>query len=205
MKNINKWINNYIKDVNLDNIEWVVLNSNEMNNFFKNNYFDMSVWEYVYDENSNFLYPTPLGMHYLNYDNPSNNKEYSFLLGIVDNNIEKKTIVAATMYLDKYFMFSDQKHPATYISTMEVNSYFRNRGLYKKMCEALINFINREQHIIITKQSDMGKQYNVLENFKKCLISKGFKNYILEDNNGLINSELHDIICINQKVLKKTN
>ena len=92
-------------------------------------------------------------------------------------------------------MFEEQEVPVTYISSMEVNSYFRNRGLYKKMCEVLINFINPNQHIITTKESKLGIKYNTFNILKNTLVSNGFEKSIFEDNNGLINSELHDVVC----------
>ena len=203
MENIHRWINNYIKNVNLDEIEWIKFNATELDTFLEDNYLDKEEWEYVHDENANSLYPTLLGMNYLNINSPINDKEYSFLLGIVDNNIGKKTIVAATIYLDEHLIFTDQERPVTYISTMEVNSFFRKRGIFKKMCEILINFVNHNQHIVTTKQTEMGlvcKTFNTLSN---TLIYNGFENYIFEDNYGMIHSELHDIVCSKQKVLKK--
>ena len=203
MKNLDKWINNYIKNVNLDEIEWIKLNTTELDSFLEDNYLDKEEWKYVHDENANSLYPTLLGMNYLNINSPINDKEYSFLLGIVDNNIGKKTIVAATIYLDEHLIFTDQDRPVTYISTMEVNSFLRKRGIFKKMCKMLINFVNPNQHIVTTKQTEMGlvcKTFNTLSN---TLIYNGFENYIFEDNYGMIHSGLHDIVCSKQKVLKK--
>ena len=117
------------------------------------------------------------------------------------NNIGKKTIVAATIYLDEYVIFTDQEIPVTYISTMEVNSFFRKRGIFKKMCGELINFINPNQHIVTTRQSEMGLMCKTFDTLKSTLISNGFMNSIFEDNNGMIHSELHDIICSKIKVL----
>ena len=34
-------------------------------------------------------------------------------------------------YNENFFIFTEQKVPITYIATVEVNSYFWNRGLYK--------------------------------------------------------------------------
>ena len=195
MKKTDKWINDYIKNIDLKKIEWIKLNCDELNYFFEQNYLDKNDWEYVCDEDANNIYPTLLGMSYLNVDNSSNVKDYNFLLGVVNNNINKKTVVCATIYLDEYFMFEEQEVPVTYISSMEVNSYFRNRGLYKKMCEVLINFINPNQHIITTKESKLGIKYNTFNILKNTLVSNGFEKSIFEDNNGLINSELHDVVC----------
>ena len=203
MENIHRWINNYIKNVNLDEIEWIKFNATELDTFLEDNYLDKEEWEYVHDENANSLYPTLLGMNYLNINSPINDKEYSFLLGIVDNNIGKKTIVAATIYLDEHLIFTDQERPVTYISTMEVNSFFRKRGIFKKMCEMLINFVNPNQHIVTTKQTEMGLMCKTFDTLQMTLISNGFINSIFEDNNDMIHSELHDIICSKRKALKK--
>ena len=204
MNIINKWYKNYIENIALETIEWIKLDSNELDTFLENNYLDREVWEYVHDKNANSLYPTLLGMNYLNIYSPLNDKEYSFLLGIVKNNIGKKTIVAATIYLDQYYIFINQEKPITYISTMEVNSYFRNRGIYKQMCKELINYINLKQHIITTKQTEMGAKCNVFNILKNILTSNNFNNYIFEDNYSLIHSELHDAICSKEKSLKRT-
>ena len=132
MTNIEKWTNDYIKNIDSKKIEWIRLNSTELDEFLQKNYLDKELWEYVHDKEANSLYPTLLGMHYLNLYSPLNEKEYSFLLGIVNNSIGKKTIVCSITYLDEYFVFNGQEEPLTYVSTIEVNSFFRNQGLCKK-------------------------------------------------------------------------
>jgi hypothetical protein len=53
-------------------------------NFYEENYFDKDVWRYVRSEtDSTFI--VPIGLHYLNFIH--NRDDYSFLLGIVNNNI----------------------------------------------------------------------------------------------------------------------
>ena len=196
-----KWINDYIKNIDLENIEWVKLNSNQLYEFIQNNYLDKELWQYVIDGNSN-IYPRLLGMHYLNLDSPINKKEHNFLLGIVDNNIGKKTIVCAVTYLDDYFVFDNQNEPLTYVSSVEVNSFFRNQGIYKKVCEVFFEFIINNQHILISKQSEMGKKCKVHEILKDIGIKKGFDKCIWEENCGLENLKLYEIICDNQKISK---
>ena len=64
---------------------------------------------------------------------------------------------------EEYYIFTNQNTPLTYISTIEVNSYFRNKGIYKKSCKAILNFLKYDQHILISKQSEMGKKCKVFE------------------------------------------
>ena len=104
MNNTKKWVKEYTENVDLNKIEWIKLNAEDLKAFFDNNYLDKKTWEYVCDKDANTIYPTILGMNYLNFDNPINNKKYSYLLGIVSNSIGKKTVVAATIYIDKYFI-----------------------------------------------------------------------------------------------------
>lgn len=203
LMNIEKWINEYIKNLDLKNIEWIKLNSTELEEFLKKNYFDQELWEYVHDKDANRVFPTLLGMHYLNVYSPVNGKDYSFLLGVIDNSIGKKTIVCSIVYLDEYFIFNDQKEPLTYISTIEVNSFFRNKGLCKKSCEIFLNFIKPNQHILMSGQSEIGKKCKVYESLMKTAVNNGFEKYVLEDNYHLRNSELHEIVCSKSKILKK--
>ena len=71
------------------------------------------------------------------------------------------------------------------------------------MCEMLINFVNPNQHIVTTKQTEMGLMCKTFDTLQRALISNGFMNSIFEDNYGMIKSELHDIICSKRKALKK--
>lgn len=203
LKNVEKWVNEYIKNIDLKNIEWIQLNSIELDEFLQKNYLDIELWEYVHDKKANSLYPVLLGMYYLNWNSPTNEKECNFLLGVVDNSIGKKTIVGSIIYLDEYFLFNAQKEPLTYISIIEVNSFFRNKGIYKKMCEIFFDFAKPKQHILISEQTEMGKKCKVYEILKKTAIKKGFKKYILEDNYQLVYSDLREILCSKQKKLKK--
>ena len=195
-----KWINDYIKNINLENIKWLNLNALELGIFFDENYYDKEVWKYVLDKNATSLYPTPLGMYYLNLNNPMNLKKHNFFLGVVNNNIGKQTIVSAITYLDNYYLFNNQE-PLTYLITTEVSSYFRNQGIYKQMCMALFDYINYNQHILITQTSQLGEKCKVYEILKQTAIIKNFKNYILEDKGRPY--ELFNIISSKNKVLKK--
>lgn len=195
-----KWINNYIDNIDLSKIEWIKFDGEQLMTFYQENYLDEDVWQYVFSR-VNSPYVSPIGLHYLSFDYSNNN--YSFLLGIVDNYIGKKTIVSAMIYFEKYYMFENQSIPLTYISSVETNSYFWNKGIYKRLCEVVINFINSEQHILISEESDMGKRYHVVKKLEETLVKNGFKKRILVDDYlNDINLKVYDMVCGKKRTLK---
>lgn len=207
MDKYDKWKNEYINNVDVDYIEWIKLSSNELRDFIYNNYLDKEEWEYVLNEKNDSVFPTLLGMHYLNLlSHETYYGRFKYLLGIVDNNIGKKTIVGDIAYLDNYKIFTTQAFPATFISYVEINNYFQNMGLFKKMCEAFFENINQNQHIITTVESDYGKRLKALETFRKIMYGKGFNKEIIENRHDYATNErLYDILVNNKsngKILK---
>lgn len=196
-KILRRWISEYIEDVDLSKIEWLKLNNNELEKFYEENYLDIDEYKYVSDNKFGFF--TPIGLNYLSFDLLDN--KYNYLLGIVDNNIGKKTIVSAMIYLDKYYVFEEQDVPLTYISSVETNYYFRDKGLYNKLCNEVINFINPYQHILISSESDMGRRYGVINKLRNILISCGFDGLMFVDD-GLIYSNFDFYNAVNSKKRK---
>ena len=199
MNKYRKWINEYIKDIDLSNIEWVRLNSFELESFYEDNYFDKNLWEYVSDKRESVIY-SPIGLKYLSLDCYSD--KYNYLLGIVDNNIGKKTIVSVMVYMDNYFAFEEQEVPLTYISFVETNLYFLNRGIYSKLCNEVIKFINSNQHILITSESSMGREYGVIDRLRNILIKNGFEERLFVDDgfNCLDIDFYNSVMCKKRKI-----
>ena len=199
MNKYRKWINEYIENVDLSKIEWLKLNNDELEKFYEKNYLDIDEYRYVSD--NKFIFFTPIGLNYLSFD--CDDSKYNYLLGIVDNNIGKKTIVSAMVYLDKYYVFEEQEVPLTYISSVETNYYFRNKGLYKKLCNEIINFINPYQHVLISNESDMGRKYGVIEKLRSTLISCGFEGRVfVDDGYSYNNFDFYNTVNSKKRKLK---
>lgn len=200
LKRYNKWLYNYIDNVDITNIEWLNFDRNELNSFFNNNYYDEKERVFVVDGDFN----VPFGLYYLTFDRFGYGGNY--FLGVADNNIGKKTIVAVIVYLDEYYLFADQIIPVTYVSTVEVNSYFWNNGIYKKMCDQFVKIINPNQHLVVSKESEMGKLCGVVNNLDKALYNNGFSNKCIVDDYSIDNSLFRSLICNNKNILiKKKN
>lgn len=91
----------------------------------------------------------------------------------------------------------------TYISYVEVNSYFWRRGLFKQICKELMNHINPNQYIICSMESDMGKEIHIRDKLKKVLQENGFKKDIFINDYNLNNRELYNLLCGNGRKRKK--
>ncbi|MBR6690625.1 MAG: hypothetical protein IKL65_04780 [Bacilli bacterium] len=193
-----KWEKDYIDNLDLNEIEWVNLNKQQLLDFYEENYLDKKEWQYVSNMDT---WGIPLGLRYLSFR--PENKNYNYLLGLVKNNVDKKTIVAAMIYVPNYFVFTNQDIPVTFICTIETNLYFRNKGLSKQLCDQILNFINPSQHIIVTRETDMGKKYNVLNILKETLFKNGFDKTIWENDIWNYNNrEFCEAIIGKQKILK---
>ena len=201
-KQILKWEKEYIRDIDLSNIKWIKLNNQELREFYNKNYLDKDLWQFVATKTSCFI--CPLGMHYLTFDSSESRLDYKYLLGVVDNNISKKTIVASMVYLENYLFFGTEFEPITYMNTVEVNAYFRNLGIFKEMCEEAICFLNLNNNIITSPESEMGILYKTYDIFKKNLIEKGFKKEIWNERLIMQNIyEFYESLKKEQKVFKK--
>lgn len=194
-----KWEKEYIDNIDLTKIEWINLNNQQLLDFYEENYLDKKEWQYVGNMDT---WGTPLGLRYLSFR--PENKNYNYLLGMVKNNLDKKTIVSAMIYEPNYFIFKNQEIPVTFICTIETSIYFRNKGLSKQLCDQILNFINPSHHIIVTRETDMGKKCNVLNKLKESLLRNGFDKTIWENNIwNYNNKDFCEAIIGKQKILKK--
>ena len=196
-----KYKHEYNDDIDISKIEWIKLSADELKEFYDENYFDKENNRYVTSDRYYYLI-NPLGFNYLSL-NP--NKSYDYLLGVTENSIGKKTILVALTYMDKYYRYPMQTIPLTYLITIETNEFFRNKGLFNEFCNNLINFINPNQHILATKESDIGEKVHVIDREKITLIEHGYTKEIwINDENIDWNIDFYNTICPeSSKKLKK--
>lgn len=179
-----KWQSEYIDYVDISDIEWIKLNPEELQTFFDENYFDKELYKWVATYGNSFI--TPFGLHYLNFDPLGG---MTTLLGVVDNNIGKKTIVAAVVYNENYYFLQDQGAPLTYLSTIETNSFFWYQGTFKQTCDVWSKIINPKQHVMISRESETGKVVGVAKAIENALRRNGFRENIIVDENLNYGSE----------------
>ena len=199
LKHTYKWTRDYTLGVNLNKIEWIVLNPEELQKFYYDNYLDFDLWNYATDDIINHK---PVGMHYLSFSQEGPDKKY--LLGICDNKIGKKTIVACVSYVENYKIYTNQTVPLTYLCTAEVNKYFRKKGLTRVMFNEFAKVIKPNQHFLSTPESESGHRCHIFNILKECLINSGFdKSISLYDLDFDIYSEdYRNMICGEELQLK---
>lgn len=172
------WYKNYIKGINIRNIEYLNFTNDELLRFYLDNYYDIKTGEFVSSFDDSIGWLSPIGMYFLNFEKMIGMK---YVLGITDNLINKKTIVSALCYIDDFVLFPEQIKYLTYLSTTETNFFFRGSGLYKELIENSYQFIPKEQNILISELSKMGNECHVdllLENIFK---QRGFLMDIRSD------------------------
>ena len=200
LNDIYRFTREYTWGIDLSKIEWVVMDTYHLMDFFDKNYLDYKTWNYATDD---LLDQKPVGMHYLSFRKESPDMRY--LLGICPNMIGKNTIIACVSYIENYKLFTNQSVPLTYLCTCEVNKHFRNRGISKIMFDEFAKVINPNQHFIATPQSLDGGFCHVHDNLRKSLINSGFeKSITLKDEmTNLFSPEFREMICGEEMQLKK--
>lgn len=199
LKDIYRWTREYTWGIDASKIEWVVMDTYHLMEFFDKNYLDVDCWNYATDD---LLDHHPVGMHYLTFRRESPDMRY--LIGMCDNKIGRKTIIGCISYVENYKLFTNQSVPLTYLCTCEINKYFRNRGLSKIMFDEFAKVINPNQHFIATPQSPDGGFCHVHDNLRKSLVNNGFsKSITLKDEfTDLFNPEFRSMICEEEMQLK---
>lgn len=199
LKDIYKWTRDYTWGINLNKIQWMVLNPEELQQFYYDNYLDRDLWNFATDDLINHK---PVGMHYLSFSQEGPDKKY--LLGICDNKIGKKTIVACVSYVENYKLYTNQCVPLTYLCTAEINKYFRRKGLTRVMFNEFAKVIKTNQHLLSTPESEAGHRCHIFDILKECLIKSGFnKSISLYDLDFNIYSEdYRNMICGEEMQLK---
>ena len=196
---INRWIDEYTNDVDLSQMEWLVMDTYSLMEFYDKNYVDEELDEAVSEDITHF---NALGMHYVPMRKES--PDIRYLVGICKNKIGKKTLIACITYVENYRLFSRQRVPLTYLCTCEINKYFRNRGLSKIMFDEFAKVINPEHHFVSTPQSDDGSLCHVHQNLYNSLINGGFDKLIIlkEETTSLLTPEFEELLCSESKQLK---
>ena len=162
---------NYIEGIDISKIEYINLTNNELMKFYMDNYYDNKNGTLAETYDDSLGWSSPIGMYYLNFMSMPGMK---YVLGVVNNNINKKTIVSALVYCDEYKISSTQSGYITYLSTVETNMYFRNRGLHSELINNSFRFINPNQNILISEISNMGKTCHIFNTFVKIFRNNGF-------------------------------
>ena len=189
---------NYMEGLDLEKIEWLILNDNQLNSFLRENYIcndNGEVVSYYYndvkedecifvgniDESKNMdCNDIALGMKNIKLTSSEYNPYYGeitnsskYLIGIVNNNIGKKTIVAQLNYRENFEgkTYANQI-PYTKVYTAEINSYCEQEDITKKMMNVFVNIVDKDSPIIMEHCDDYADESEIDKNVKLFSILK---------------------------------
>lgn len=151
LKLLKENILNYIIPLEKDKINYYVFTNEELNLFYKENYYINN----MFVKGNNKYYNVPLGMHYLSLTLPSNMKVFICSL---PNNLNKETIIGSIIFNDNYSL-NDRN--VFLIDTIEINYFYRGNGLLNLMYNEFVNRVNIDNDIMLTCLSQMGYAYEI--------------------------------------------
>lgn len=218
----NTLVEKYIEGIDLSKTEWQILNADQLKEFLVENYLFTDGDACIFVGNVDEFNPMnntdiALGMtdiklasdfvdfHGKNYD------KSKYLIGSVDNNIGKKTIVAQIRYKENFqgITYSNQI-PYTKIYSAELNSYFEDDELFKNMSNIFVNIVDKNSPIIMDHCDDYANETEINKNIKLFSILKqsaeeqGFSNAVFL--NSCYNMEgFKEVVCPNKQLLKTRN
>lgn len=184
-KYYDKWYQEYIADIDLNELKWIKLNQAELKEFYDENYYDSEAKCYAMSTKKHSFVVSPFGLEITSFLFDMEQKKSKHILGIVPNNKGKYTIVCKIKLREDYILgdiLGDASTPYIYINCMEVNRFFRNMGISKTSVYQFYNLINMDKDIIMSDETDNGKECRVNENFCNTLYSLGYTGTVITES-----------------------
>ena len=154
-----KYYRDYIAGVDIDKIEFKIFNYDELHKFLKENYYDAEFNKNVYWEPDGFM--APFGLYYLDFITSS--EDFDYMLGLVDNPKGCKTILFSLIYDRNYGPIDEEDNKVGYISMIEVNYFFRNKGIFKKSFEHIKDLFKDNNVLVVSPESIKGSEVSVFK------------------------------------------
>ena len=173
LKKLKKYIKNYIVPLDINKIKYQILTNEELIKFYEENYYI----NYKFVEWHDNGFSNPLGMHFLSSNLP---RDMEVFMLTIPNKINRETIIGSIIYSDKYV--TSLGEIIFLIDTVEINYFYRNKGLLDIMYDEFIKRNNVDRDIILTCLTQMGYRCGVDKHLSKILKKNNIdKNVILYD------------------------
>ena len=171
---LKKWLQDYIVPLDKDEITWLQLDHVGMQKFLEENYIDE-------DGNRigwyNSMLYNVLGMKYLAFCNIA--MGFSYLIGVIPNNIGKQTIVACLCYQKNRIWSLKQEEPVNFIQMIETNRFYRKQGIFNMLVEKIMPCLNLNQDLVTTDEYDDGLSCHTVTRLRNTLEEQGFEKEVL--------------------------
>ena len=173
---VKKWLKDYMVPLDEEQINeqivWLNLTGEELLRFLKENYIDDNkqvMWHVSW-------LPTALGMRYINFLHIAG---FNYLIGVIPNKLDKKTIVASLCYQKDKICSVNQEKPVNYIQTIEVNAFYQGKGLFKILASRIKDVIDFNKDLVITDEADDGIEFHTIERITNILREQGYTGEVL--------------------------
>lgn len=161
----NKYYRDYILGVDLNNIEFRSFTYDELLKFLDENYYDNDFNKAVYWQPDGFT--APFGMYYLDY--VSSPVDSIYMLGLVNNQKGTKTIVFCMIYDKTYGPIDEPEDKIGYISFIETNYFFRNKGVFKTSLLKIKEVFKDYATVVISPESVTGSKISIIQRLTELL------------------------------------
>ena len=99
-------------------------------------------------------------------------EDFDYMLGLVDNAKGCKTIVFSLIYHRNYGPIDEEDNKVCYISMIEVNYFFRNKGIFKKSFEHIKDLFKDNNVLVISPESIKDSEVSVFKRISSVFDDK---------------------------------
>lgn len=178
-----KWIDEYINGIDINQCQYFLFDQLQMYKFIMDNYTDPETKRKVAVGKAEYY---PIGLQYLDYEGAEETQyggELRFLIGAALNKVGKFTILSEIRFYEGCTQIArGQTIPVTCAEYIEVNSFFRKRGLCKALLREFAKVVNGDHPILTTVQTKTGLENHVLDKTIRILRESGFDKDIRDES-----------------------
>lgn len=169
------WISDYIPELDLNKIKWVILDNDNFFKFLIENYYDNNEYIALPDLEADDL--IPLGLVYTTFRKYDEGAKY--LISYQENNKGLKTILTCLKYYENY-KTCELDDCITFANYIETNFFYKRKGLFKLTIKKFLEMAIINNYVITTPESLEGSVCHTVGHLKELLLNKGilvFDNY----------------------------
>ena len=158
------WIEDYVPELNFNEIKWEILDSVSFFNFLIENYYHDSEYIALPDLESDDL--IPLGLVYTTFSKYDQKAKY--LISYQENKRGLKTILTCLKYYENYNSCEVNDY-ITFANYVETNFFYKRKGLFNLTIKKFLEMAIINKYVITTPESIEGSICHTVGHLKNIL------------------------------------